>query len=315
MASPQTVLVDAPPRRQRPTGLFKSFPPEIMVQPKERNGVDYFEISCEGPSAHQRGGECPTPERVEKDQAHAPYVSHGSCLNLSLISGVNCETVGDLAHLDHRNQALFDVASAKLVNGAAYALGQTMSTGMAFTNQVDEDGCLTGETVPGWQVEDCQTGEPATPFCLVDPEIPCVDPVTPTEMISSFEGRIGDCTNGQPVIYLPAVMAALLVTKCGPVVRVGNSHETAGLGTPVVFGYGFMGWSPEGEEPEDGCAWGFMGGAPRIRRGGLDSETFDLDSTEHVNVYMNDAQFWVEEDFTVGFDPCCGVAQYVKLCG
>jgi len=310
----QPVEIEAPPHIPRATGLFQSFPPTVMSSDKEADGSFWEQPSCDGPDPHAQV-RCPTTpeERVAKRDGQKPYLTVENCLAVTLIGGVSCQTVGNLAHPNYQDEALYRVGADKLRRGAAYALGQMMSTGKAWQMVLDDEGCWTGEYEEAFELEDCTTGEAAAPFCLPDPIIPCADAVSPHALISNFEGRIGDCTTGQPVIYLPTAAAAFMVTQGGPVIKIGNSHFTAGLMTPVVFGYGFRGYSPTCEEPEDGTGWGFMRGISRINRSG-DYDTQGGNLPTGIRKDSNERRFWVEEDFTVAYDPCCGVAQMMEFC-
>lgn len=313
---PIEILEDITPLQQASVSLFRAFPPQQMQSEREADGFDYLgENPLDRPDAHDQP-RCPDPaaEVVAKRAGSGPYQHVVSHLHFSLLSGVDCAQVGDLASPDLRDARLREIALNRIRLGGSWTVARAISSGDAWIRDLtdgDPDDPLA--MTKAYDLIDDATGMAATPFCLPSYTEPDTSPVSMRVALSLIEEAIPELTTGRAVIYVPARCATPLVAD-DLVVKQGIKHYTAGMGTEVVFDGGFMGLDPSTGNPSAtaGNTWWYVRGAPILRRGG-DWSAVDADPTSGYRERYNDRQMWVEEDFTIGFAPMAGLAQEVVV--
>lgn len=294
------VLDEVSVPRRRTTGLFVSFPP-VSMGPGQNEGSQWLEPAIDGPDAHQTEI-CPAGALPDNREPSAPYLLAESCFHVSMVSSVACMTVGDQAHGSLSSDELRRIAEDKLRHGAEASLAVALSTGKAW-QRVLSSGQPTGAIEEAYDLED-NAGNPIDPWCIDGANVVTPQAATAVSariLIASLEELVADASTSQPVIYAGIGAMPFLVGDGGPVYKTGRTFATAAE-TPVVFPWGARGYNPAtGLAPAAGTTWVVMKGQPRISRSGQ----WPVDQgVVEATVLMgnNKRRFWIEEDFTVGFD-------------
>lgn len=317
MTAHANTIIEVPEVRRRSTGLFVSLPPTVPAERAEGGswtavGARWEADVCD-PADSWNDEVCPEDTPDLRTAPVPPYNEVFTEFNLTLTAGIKCKAVGDLGHERYQPAALYEAAVRRIANSAQYVIEKALSTGRAWRRVLDGNDEWTGAFEVAHVLLHPITGAPVLPFALDTPEEPVVTAVPPSAWVSNMENLMGDLSTEQLALYVPAIAAAHMVGGNGPVFREGNTFRTA-LGTPVVFGWGF-----HGVDPKDGTtaatageAWGVMAPEAKIFRSGrLDPLSGDYQAA--LDRVHNSGEYWVEEDFSVGFGPCRGAIGQISL--
>lgn len=134
------------------------------------------------------------------------------------------------------------------------------------------------------------------------PEILCPELVMdPCAALSALECELYCCTD-QPYIHVPRPMANYL---CDYIVKGEDGLFRTCLGSIIVFGTGYNGTGPGGEEAEDGCTYMYGTGPVKIAQGEV---CFTTENDEDaINLPQNFVEAQAERVWGFAVDPCCGV--------
>lgn len=313
-------IIDSPTLDRYSTGLFASLPYEPMASTEEAVGTQWTTETCGSLVPHTPDG-CYSPnmaeqmESVEKNQGDGLYGTSGTCMNLTFTSGKKCKTVGDLADESISDAAMVEAARQKMIHGLEFSWEMAISTGYAWSPPLDEEKCpIAGPYERAFQLyrkgdpDDNDMSVAATPFCVdVEKALDvCPDGAySPRLLIAALENVARECSpHEQPTIYLPSGAAALMVGACGPVFEVGENRFRTAMKTRVVFGWGFRGVDPMGNDPDDDEAYAYMGSAWRTRRSTIYDDMVQNPS-EYIEKVKNDRTVLLELDVGGGPRSAC----------
>lgn len=265
-------LVAPLPRRQRTTGLLHQVP---VIQETAGAEWEYFgsqtvPLQCES-DPHIAAPSCawPSPDAKVPERQPDPIIA----LPYYIWRGTTCEAHTDL---DLRGRAM-DTLDAFREQDVEYALWNGVP-------DVEED---PGRMLPGFF-----GGEGVE---MIGPEEGC----SPTGAMGTLMQALAGC--GGQLIHAPLILLPYLVQR-GLVVRTGDSMHTIDGSFEVIFGHGYTGVGPTGDDPPAGYAWMVGTGPIRVR---LSPVRVLGDDGTGVNRSKNTQTVVAEQSVLVEVDTCC----------